>query len=144
MRMTPREANTILVVDDDPDTREVLELAVSMEGYSVRLAEDTATALEILAACSPAMVFLDYYGIGEDTAKLVEHVRSANRATPIVLMTGAKDPARKARALGLKNFLPKPFDFDALRKLLHGQGETRKTFARACSHSRSLDFCLFS
>jgi len=144
MQTRPRSSNTILVIDDDPETREVLELAVSMEGYSVRVAEDTETALEIVAASPPAMVLLDYYGVGEDAGRVVASVRAAGGAIPIVLMTGAKDPAGKAKELGLKRFLQKPFDFHTLRKLLRSHAGIPKAPMCAGSPQRSLNFSLFS
>ena len=113
-----RSKHTVLIVDDDMEICEALEMAVSMEGYSVRIAPDHQEALETIAVEEPAIIFLDYYGVGDDTRTFVEAVRARGVSAPIVLMTGAKDPREKVRQVGLKSYLAKPFDLDDILKVL--------------------------
>jgi DNA-binding response OmpR family regulator len=118
MGRTKMNTRTILVVDDDPEICDSLQLAVSMEGFRVQIAQDQAEAFEIIEAQTPAIILLDYYGLGENADKFVERIRGLNINVPIVLMTGAKDAMGKAKQCGLKDCLPKPFTLPALKKLL--------------------------
>jgi DNA-binding NtrC family response regulator len=112
------QTRTVVVVEDDPENRDVMEMAIGMEGFNVRLASDHAEALEVLASTDPSVVLLDYYGVGENVRDFITHARFLHPRVPIVLVTGAKNPAQKARTLGLKEFLAKPFSSQDLHALL--------------------------
>jgi DNA-binding response OmpR family regulator len=109
---------TVLLVEDDPDTAEAMEMAISMEGYPIRVASDQADALDMLPLTKPSVILLDYYGVASDIKKFVARIRAIHPKVPIVLMTGARDADSKAKELGLKDCLPKPFGADALRNIL--------------------------
>ena len=110
--------DTVLLVEDDPDTAEAMEMAISMEGYPIRVASDQADALDMLPLTKPSVILLDYYGVTSDIKKFVARIREIHPKVPIVLMTGARDAKTKAKELGLKECLPKPFSADALRNIL--------------------------
>jgi len=114
----PKEAAMVLVVDDDPDTCEVIELSGTLDGYRVRVASCPDEAMEIVELETPAIIFLDYYGMGDGLQDFVARVRSRNAHIPIVLMTGANAPHQKARELGLKEYLAKPFGSEQLEAFL--------------------------
>jgi len=141
MEQASRTSATVLVVDDDPEICEVLELALTIEGYAVRIAYDEQTALEIASSEPLALIMLDYHGIGADTQKVVERLRGYDSSVPIVLMSGVNNPARRAKDLGLKRFLAKPFDINALRKILDEHVRTRR--GRRLRRS-NVEFSLFS
>jgi len=109
---------SIVVVDDDPEIREVLELALGAEGYSVEVAKDRNSATEIILKTNPSVILLDYYMNGINADDFIADLRGRAIATPIILMTGAHDAADKAKELGLRYVLPKPFDLDALLDLV--------------------------
>lgn len=117
MAKSKTNANMVLIIDDDREICESMEMAIAMEGYSVRVAQDEREALEILAVEEPGIIFLDYYGVG-DSERFIAYLRDLEINAPIVLTTGAKDPQVKARALGLKYYLRKPFNVAELLKLL--------------------------
>jgi DNA-binding response OmpR family regulator len=112
------KSKQILIVEDDSDTCEAIEVAVTMEGYSARVAQDQHTALEFVTADEPAAILLDYYGLDGDAKRFVTAARAINRHVPIVLMTGARDANEKAHELGLRHCLPKPFDLEKLLGVL--------------------------
>jgi len=144
MNIKPRDwkkSNMVLVIDDDPEICDALELAASMEGYSVQVADSEETALEMIESSPPALILLDYYMAEHNTERFVSTVRAINRSIPIVLMTGALEPAGKAKELGLKRYLAKPFDIDALQKVLREHGVDRR---EAIASKRKLTFSLFS
>jgi two-component system CheB/CheR fusion protein len=85
-------AGTILVVDDDPDVRELLQLLLEGEGYHVTVAADGIAALELVARAKvrPDLILADYnlpHGMDglQLTAKLRELLR---RPVPVVILTG--------------------------------------------------------
>jgi len=118
MRHAATKSNTVLIVDDDSEICDALQMAVSMEGFDVRVSESQSEALEIVQLAPPALILLDYYGVGNDTKRFVRSVRGYNSTIPIVLMTGAKDPSAKCRELNLKHYLAKPFEIESLQKIL--------------------------
>jgi DNA-binding response OmpR family regulator len=111
-------ARHVLVVDDDQDIRDILELALGIEGYDVVLASDRNLALKSARESAPALVLLDYYMHGLEPALFISELRSLKIEAPIVLMTAAHDGKEKAKALGVDHLLPKPFDLDALVSIL--------------------------
>jgi DNA-binding response OmpR family regulator len=129
----------IVIVEDDPDCREIIELAVSLEGYSVSTSKDHGDALDLLAHTTPAIVLVDYYGVSSDVKAFVGQIRALHPTVPIVLMTGARNPEEKTRELGLKEYLIKPFQIDELKTLL-----VRHHIRPRHSHrSKRLQFSLF-
>jgi len=116
-RMTAH-SKPIVFVEDDADCREIIELAVTLEGYSVSLASDHGEALDLLNHTDPSIVFIDYYGVSSDVKRFVGQIRRLHPNVPIVLMTGARNPGEKIRDLGLNEYIEKPFQIDDLIGLL--------------------------
>jgi CheY-like chemotaxis protein len=108
---------TVLVVDDDPDTRDVLALALSMEGYNVRVAESRLAAVSMLSGELGA-VLLDYNMPGMTPGEFVLRVRQSYPDLCIILMSAADKIAALAHALALQYWIAKPFDFDDLNGIL--------------------------
>jgi two-component system, chemotaxis family, chemotaxis protein CheY len=139
MRRTKNSSSKmILVVDDDPEILDSIQLAASADGFTVRVAQDQAEAFEIIALQPPAIILLDYYGLGENADKFVERIRGLRINVPIVLMTGAKDAQGKARQCGLKDCLTKPFNLPALKKML------AKYKINRSKPAEKIEFALFS
>ncbi len=98
----------ILIVDDDPAVRKVLNRMLLHLGYAACTASDTATALE-QSHNQPALALIDLFLDGEDGLDTARALRAARPALPIVLMSG--DPFRAASAaaaLGSATSLGKP------------------------------------
>jgi DNA-binding response OmpR family regulator len=126
---------TVVIIEDDQDTCEMIELAITMEGHSVHVAREHAEALDLIAATAPDMILLDYYGVTSDLSALIGSIGALKPNTPIVLMTGARQPAEKAKELGLREYLAKPFNTEELRGLLraHCKGAAGKASLRKLS-----------
>jgi DNA-binding response OmpR family regulator len=140
MKASRTREQTVVVVEDDPEIGEVIELAVSVQGYTVRVAANQADALELIAATEPAVVLLDYYGVSSNLEDFVRSIRLLHPRVAIVLVTGAKEPRSKAKALGLKECLPKPFCSNELFALLKKHCGRP---ARAAQRSKQVEFSLF-
>jgi CheY-like chemotaxis protein len=105
----------VLVVDDDPDIRELVLQVLSDEGYEVLAAPNGRVALIFAAEHPPDLILLDYNMPVCDAPEFAAayHLGPEPHA-PIVLITAATDVARRARELQATGALGKPFDLDAL------------------------------
>ncbi|MFZ5450901.1 MAG: response regulator [Thermodesulfobacteriota bacterium] len=88
----PGEPSMVLVVEDDPETREVIRRLLEKTGIEVMEAENGRVALERLAERQPGLILLDLMMPEMDGFQFVDHLRQheAWRAIPIVVVT-AKD-----------------------------------------------------
>ena len=89
---TPRKASAILVVEDDPEVRELLELLLTDEGYHVVTAQDGESALAAVAGerANPDLVLADYnLPGGKDGLRVITALREqAGRDIPAIILTG--------------------------------------------------------
>lgn len=114
----------ILLVEDDRDIRESLADVLEEEGYRVAHAADGESAVAALGALAggerPALILLDMWMPRMDARGFREaQMREAAwAAIPTVLMTGERDAAGAARAMGVAAVLKKPVTIDALLKVI--------------------------
>ena len=112
----------VLIVEDDPDVREMLATLLAMEGFNAVGAEDGLEALHLLrtvrhrAPHVPCLVLLDLKmprlsGREFRRAQLGDPI-VAN--VPVAVMSGAVDLERRAQDLGAVASVSKPIDVDAL------------------------------
>ena len=126
---------TILVAEDDPDSRQMMSTLLTMKGYDVCEAGDGLAALEIALRTPPDLIFIDLQlpkldGLGV-TRELRLHPKL--KQTPIVVLSGY-DPAKYRQAAldaGCNDYLLKPIDFERLEKLLTAIVPPRFYAARA-------------
>jgi DNA-binding response OmpR family regulator len=128
----------VLVVDDEPEIREVLGLALSLEGYSVRLAPDRDLALKMYKQQKPDAILLDWSMSGLGIEEFLREIRAENPNECIVLITAGYRAEQKAKELGIKHYLPKPFEYvDILamteRCLRNGEAHAQSTGERRAS-----------
>jgi two-component system, NtrC family, response regulator PilR len=110
----------ILVVDDEPDLRELLEITLLKMGLEVDSAADLAQARAWLARAEYALVLTDMRlpdGLG---LELVREVSAAFKNTPIAVVTafGSADNAVVALKAGAFDYVSKPVALDQLRLLV--------------------------
>jgi len=108
----------ILVVDDEPDIRELVRDILQDENFSVAMAEDAATAKRALRDRRPDLILLDIWMPDLDGISLLkEWSESGGLACPVIMMSGhgTVETAVEATRLGAYDFLEKPL---SLAKLL--------------------------
>ncbi len=121
-----RDLPTLLLIDDDLVSREVVATVLTMNGYTVHTAESGAAALKMLAAGTglPGIILMDAQMPGLSGTRLIKKLRARSQAGVYVISGSDPPPEVVAAADG---FLLKPFNPDTLHKLL----EEHKTQAAA-------------
>jgi len=114
--------STILVVDDEPAMRDLLDEALTAFGYRVLAASSAEEALDLALATPPDLVLSDVHMSGlsgvELCARLKAHPRF--RLTPVVLLTAVSDLEARVAGLaaGADDFFAKPCELIELRTRL--------------------------
>ena len=109
-----------LVVDDEPDIRELLSITLGRMAIEVETAADYATALRHLAGNRFDLVLTDMRLPDGNGLDLVEWVQVNRPGLPVAVITahGNVEAAVRALKLGAFDFISKPLDLAALRKLI--------------------------
>ena len=118
----------ILVVDDEADIRELVSGVLEDEGYAVRTAADSSSALEAIEDRRPSLVLLDVWLQGSklDGLQLLEQVKRRDPTLPVIMISGHGnlDTAVAAIREGAVDFIEKPFQADKLLHLVARATET--------------------
>lgn len=105
------EGSRVLVVDDEPYIRELLNEILTGEGYQVRCVHDGLTAVQTVRSTPPDVVLIDLQMPGLDGLQVLEQILQIAPATVAIMITGygTIDAAVKAMKAGAFDFLTKPF-----------------------------------
>lgn len=111
---------SILIVDDEQNIRRILQVAFEKAGYMAATAEDGLTALQALSANRYDCVLTDVTMPGITGYDLLRQVKADHADTPVVIMTafGTIPQAVQAVRDGAFEYLTKPFDLEALKKVV--------------------------
>jgi DNA-binding response OmpR family regulator len=103
---------TILIVDDEPDVREVLEEYFVAHGYAVVSAASASDARAMVAEHVIDLALVDIHMPGEDGLSLARHLRERYARIAIVMLTSAATVVDRIVGLemGADDYVPKPFD----------------------------------
>lgn len=122
----------VLVVEDEPDNREIVRAVVEeMMGCRAVLAGDGVEALRRVSEEVPSLVLLDLMLPRLDGYEVARRLKSdpRTRDVPIIAITALARPRDRDRALeaGCDDFVDKPFDLDALARkvrarVFHSEG----------------------
>jgi CheY-like chemotaxis protein len=106
---------TLLLIDDDEVSREIVSTLLGLGGYSVQTAESGEAALKLLKVSAPAVILLDAQMPGLSGIRLVDALRASCLA--LVVVISASEPRAGLRDAA-DGFLLKPFGPEELTKLL--------------------------
>lgn len=108
--------NRILVIEDDPSVRTLLERGLAYEGYLVETAEDGERGLEAARDRPADLVLLDVMLPGMDGLEVLRRLRSVSQDVPMILLTARDKPEHQVEGLeaGADDYVTKPFSFDVL------------------------------
>lgn len=111
-------AHEILIVDDEPDIRMLIEGILSDEGYETRVAASADTALAAFRARRPSLVILDVWlqGSDMDGLAILQAMKAEEPSVPVVMISGHGTIETAVAALqhGAYDFIEKPFQADRL------------------------------
>lgn len=108
--MMPAMSRSILIVDDDPHIRELLDFALTKAGYVTRQAEDGVAALAAVEAQAPDLVVLDINMPRLDGLEVCRRLRAQGQ-TPILFLSSRDDEIDRVLGieLGADDYVVKPF-----------------------------------
>ncbi|GCD98713.1 response regulator transcription factor [Embleya hyalina] len=120
---TPAEGTRtrLLVVDDEPNIRELLSASLRFAGFEVDSAADGADALAAVARCRPNLVVLDVMLPDLDGFEVVRRLRADGTRLPVLFLT-AKDTTKDkitGLTLGGDDYVTKPFSLEELIARIH-------------------------
>jgi two-component system, OmpR family, response regulator len=107
--------STILCIEDDKDTCELVTFVFKQEGYEINACSQTE-CLDLIDKEKFLAVILDNYFDGLRGTDICQKIRSFDQTTPIIFFSGEVRPAEieKAIAVGANAYLIKPQDFERL------------------------------
>jgi len=118
----------VLVVDDEADIRELVSGVLEDEGYAVRSAADSSSALEAIEERRPSLVLLDVWlqGSRMDGLQMLQEVKRRDPSLPVLMISGHGnlDTAVAAIREGAVDFIEKPFEAERLIHLVARATET--------------------
>ena len=116
----------ILVVDDEKALRLALQGLLKKEGYQVETAQSGEEAVELIDTGNFHVVITDLSMRGMSGMRVLEHARRVDPDVAVIMITayGSETVAVQAMKLGAADYLPKPFDNDALRVVVRRATET--------------------
>ncbi|HUO33651.1 MAG TPA: sigma-54 dependent transcriptional regulator [Candidatus Acidoferrum sp.] len=117
----------ILVVEDEPKLRRLVELHLADEGYAVESAPDAEAALKLLNKNSFALVLTDWKLPGMNGLDFLKAAKKADAEMPIIIMTahGTVESAVEAMKAGASNYVLKPFSLAELALVVRKELATR-------------------
>jgi YesN/AraC family two-component response regulator len=107
---TVLQSKKILIVDDEPDLREMLEFEFEMSGADVTTAPNGREAFKLIQNSQFDVVISDIRMPGGDGVELIQSISEANMDLPLVFISGFADiQVDEAYQLGASGYFPKPF-----------------------------------
>jgi DNA-binding NtrC family response regulator len=112
----PAQGARILVVDDEADIRESLETLLTLEGYSVDLAQNATEGMQRLTSKPYDLILLDLMMPDRSGMDVLHDIRERDTETPVVLITayGSVEVAVQALKTGANDYFSKPWDNEKL------------------------------
>ena len=101
----------ILVIDDEPAIRDMLQIALDAAGFKVGLAEDAKQAYPIIIDTPPDLILLDWMMPGTSGIELLRRLRRDEINVPVIMLTAKVEEASKIAGLdsGADDYIAKPF-----------------------------------
>lgn len=109
--MEGEQKEKILIIEDDRFIAKMYQTKLSLEGYTVDVAENGTVGLDKIKSMSPDLVLLDIIMPEMDGFGVLEAIRDDEtvNSTPVIVMSnlGQEDHLKRARALGAKDYIVK-------------------------------------
>jgi len=111
----------LLVVEDDPEMRDLLRKVLEKDGYAVSVASGTREAVASLSQASFDLVVTDLVMPDNGGLEILRVIRESNPALPVIIITAFGDWGSYSRALemGAAAFISKPLRMAELTAAIH-------------------------
>jgi len=132
---------TVLIVDDEPDIRELLSMLVADLGYATITARDGGDGLAQFRASSPHIVLTDIKMPGKDGITLLKDIKVLNSETEVIMISGHGDMVLAIQSLkhDAADFITKPIDEELLEIALAKVSERIMLREQVREHTRNLE-----
>lgn len=122
----------LLLVDDEPNQRRALSIALRLEGFEVSTAATAVEALDVLRTAEVDIALIDLMMPGVNGLELARQMRTLYPAIPVVLTSAYHLSERQlSRAdAGVVGFVPKPCPMFEVAAFLHAKARTTRVPAR--------------
>jgi len=106
----------VLVIDDEPNVRRLLDMLLRAQGYNVALADNGWTGLQLYLLEHPDVILLDLNMPKLDGKAVLKQIRSVDSKQLVIVLTGDTRPEteREVRALGVSEFIIKGSSLQSL------------------------------
>ena len=113
----------ILVVDDEPEVRQLMEHFLTERGYDVCITENGRLALAALDTFEADVVLLDMHMPIMDGLETLKHLAARSPSLPVIMVTVNDDVETTTRLLqlGAADYVPKPFNLEYLEQAINIQ-----------------------
>ncbi len=126
-RIPAAKVRTILIVEDNKETLDLIDTILSREGYATFKAENGKDAIDIASGNRIDLVLLDLNLPDYDGIEVLYQLKMVDEAIHVIILTGhgSQSAVRSAMEMGVFDFLTKPFDIheicDVVREALFSQ-----------------------
>jgi DNA-binding response OmpR family regulator len=110
----------VLIIDDDPDVRTVMDVLMTRQGYDVETAFNREDALSKLEGFQPSVILLDVLLSGTDGRELCQELKDNNemKSVPIIMVSAHPGASENIHSYGADDFIPKPINTQLLLEKL--------------------------
>lgn len=110
----------VLIIDDDPDARTVMNVLMKKQGYEVETAFNKEDALFKLKTFRPSVILLDVLLSGTDGREFCREIKSGKEtgSVPVIMVSAHPGAAKNIGSYGADDFIDKPINTDTLLKKL--------------------------
>lgn len=141
--MSEERLGTVLVVDDDEDSRQLIAYLLDRRGFRTILADGGPSALETLRTSRVDVILLDVMMPGMDGFAVCSELQASpdTRSVPVILLTARDDMETRANGmnLGVSDFLTKPVNKEELFERVQTQVEAGRRARRLDQAQRRAD-----
>lgn len=137
----PKAGLSVLIVDDEPDIRELLSLLVADLGYATVTARDGLDGLEKTRSLSPHIVLTDIKMPGKDGIALLKDIKALDPGIEVIMISGHGDMQLAIQSLkhDAADFITKPIDEELLEIALAKVSERIVLRGQVREHTENLE-----
>ena len=136
-----KQKNKILIVDDEPNIRQILKRWLTEFGYEAETAEDGYVALKKVHDWGPDLVISDIKMPRMDGVELIRQLKLLHPDIPVIALSGLHDvnTVRSAMKEGAYDYLFKPFNFSEAEIAIKRALERRRLYLENLAYQKNLE-----